>query len=164
MKKKNIILLVVLIIALVSLLLFSYFKIHTKTIEKVPAVPSPSPKTEPQVINPAGVTTNFQEEINRLKNLSAQVPENNPLAIRLEFAMGETYVKYGQIDLAIECFKKVIAKYPGDKKSYYYLGELYITKGDIPKGIKMWKIFLQKDPASYKRNEIEKFLQEHQAD
>ena len=156
--KKKIIIVFVFIALLLTFLFIHYFKSRPLPVEKAPVAPSPSSKAEPVTINPAGVSTNLPDEIGRLQNLAAQVPENSPLAIRLEFAKGETYVKYGKLDFAIESFNKVISMNPADKKSYYYLGELYIAKGDVQKGVKMWKIFLQKDPSSYKRNEIESFI------
>lgn len=109
-------------------------------------------------INPAGQTTNLRDEIARLQDLYAQAPGTSPLKTRLLFAMGETYVKYGQIEPAITSFEQVLGLSPNDKRSHYYLGELYLAKGDTVQAVSNWKRYLELDPTSYMRESIEKFL------
>ncbi len=111
-----------------------------------------------EFINPAANSTNLRDEIAKLQNLFLQVKDNTLLKIRLKFAMGETYVKYGRVNEAIDCFLYVVENNLKEKKSYYYLGELYLAKGDNKKAYKYWKRYLELVPDSYKREEIKKFI------
>ena len=127
--------------------------------ESVASQTSRAPDSAQQVmINPAGQTTTIQDEIGKLQGLYSQAPDSSPLKIRLLFAMGETYVKYGQIEPAITSFEQVLGLSPNDKRSHYYLGELYLAKGDTVQAVSNWTRYLELDPTSYIRESIEKFL------
>ncbi len=112
------------------------------------------------MINPAGKSTNLQDEISSLQTLYAQAPDNSPLKTRLQFAIGETYVKYGLVEPAITSFEQVLGLSPNDKRSHYYLGELYLAKGDTAQAVSNWTRYLELDPTSYMRESIEKCLVE----
>jgi tetratricopeptide (TPR) repeat protein len=115
----------------------------------------------PVVINPAAQTTNLNDEISRLQTLYSQAPAESFVRVRLQIAMGETYVKYGRVDEAIASFNEVIKKWPKENRSYYYLGVLYLSKGDTLKGMEYWEKYLQLDPQSYMRDSISTFLKNH---
>lgn len=161
MKKNRIILVAVLLcIACAGIGFLLYEKHEQKGLEN--KIAFNSEKKNPVVINVAGQNTGLWNEIHRLKSFYEKTPANSMLRFRLYIAMGETYVKYGQIDSAIVCFTEVLNKKNNDKKSNYYLGRLYLAKGDTMKAARYWKRYLELDPESYKKSEIEKIIKRYE--
>ena len=118
----------------------------------------PPEKKNVVVINPSGVTTTLTDEIEKLRALYDQAPAGNPVRTRMLFAMGETFVKYGDVDNAIDCFKGVYKTEPNDNRSCYYLGTLYLFKGDSAQCYKYWKRHLALDPNSSEKKKVHEFL------
>jgi tetratricopeptide (TPR) repeat protein len=128
-----------------------------EAVQSQQSAQAPSAAPRQVVVNPAGQSTNLQDEINTLQNLYDQAPAKSPLKTRLLFAIGETYVKYGQVRPAIASFEGVLQSSPNEKRSHYYLGELYLSLGDSAKAKTYWTRYLELDPNSY----IKAFLSNH---
>ncbi len=140
------------------LLIYHPWTAPAKTRINVAPASQPPAGERQIVINPAGQSTSLQDEISKLQNLYDQAPAGSPIQVRLLIAMGETYVKYGQIRPAIASFEKVLAASPNEKRSHYYLGDLHRVLGETQQTADYWKRYLELDPNSYMRDSIQAFL------
>jgi tetratricopeptide (TPR) repeat protein len=106
------------------------------------------PLPAPAARGPAGdgtVTTYGpvdEKDIVAVEKLVARQPNNPDLLGWLAFL----YYSSGQVDKAMDCFRKVLALNGKDAKSHYYLGHCYVRKGHRDKAFLEWETVIALDP------------------
>ena len=105
-----------------------------------------------------------QKEYNKAKDELQSILMKNPKDIEALFLLGVISGKQGATNASRNAFKKIISLDPQYSKAYYNLGVLYAkskSSEDIQKSIKYFDRFLELEPDTKLRQELEQWKAYH---